>query len=35
MVPKELDWLLSHPETEEHYVGEYIGIVGDKIVGCE
>ena len=32
MVPKELDWLLSHPETEERYAGEYIGIVGDKIV---
>ena len=32
MVPKELDWLLSHPETEEKYVGEYIGIVRDKIV---
>ncbi len=32
MVPKELDWLLSHPETEEKYIGEYIGIVEDKIV---
>jgi hypothetical protein len=32
MNTKELNWLISHPEIEEKYVGEYIGIVGDKIV---
>ncbi len=29
---REFDWLLSHPEIEERYVGEYIAIVGDRIV---
>jgi hypothetical protein len=32
MSNRELNWLLSHPEIEEKYVGEYIAIVGDKIV---
>lgn len=29
---REFNWLLSHPEIEERYVGEYIAIVGDRIV---
>ena len=32
MESKEFEWLMSHPEIEERYVGEYIGIVGNKIV---
>ncbi len=32
MSNEELNWLLSHPEIEEKYVGEYIAIAGDKIV---
>ncbi|MEW6685834.1 MAG: DUF5678 domain-containing protein [Candidatus Edwardsbacteria bacterium] len=32
MCNKELNWLLSHPEIEEKYIGEYIAIVDDKIV---
>ena len=32
MGSKEFEWLISHPEIEEKYVGEYIGIVGDEIV---
>jgi len=32
MRDREFDWLLSHPEVEERYVGEYIAIVGDRII---
>jgi hypothetical protein len=32
MPNRELDWLVLHPELEENYVGEYIAIVGDRIV---
>ena len=32
MLPKEYNWLLSHPEIETEYPGEYIAIIGDKIV---
>ena len=32
MSNREFNWLLSHPEIEEKYVGEYIAIVRDRIV---
>jgi len=32
MKKREFNWLLSHPEIEEKYAGEYIAIVGDKVV---
>ncbi|MFQ5864872.1 MAG: DUF5678 domain-containing protein [bacterium] len=32
MTNKEYNWLLSHPEVETQYGGEYIGIVGDSLV---
>ncbi len=32
MLNKEYRWLLSHPELEIEYTGEYIGIVEDAIV---
>jgi hypothetical protein len=32
MSNRELNWLVSHPEIEEKYVGEYVAIVGEKIV---
>ena len=32
MLPKEYDWLLSHPEIETEYPGEYIAIVGEEVV---
>jgi hypothetical protein len=32
MLPSKYDWLLSHPEIEIEYPGEYIAIVGDKVV---
>jgi len=28
----ELNWLLSHPEIEEKYAGEYIAVASDRIV---
>jgi len=31
MLPKEHEWLLSHPEIETGYAGEYIAIVGESI----
>jgi len=32
MLPKEYDWLLSHPEIEIEYAGEYVAIAGESIV---
>lgn len=32
MLPKEYSWLISHPEIESNYAGEYIAIVDDSIV---
>ncbi len=32
MLNKEYEWLLSHPEVEIEYAGEYIGIVKDSLV---
>jgi hypothetical protein len=32
MIDKEHNWLLSHPQVEVQYPGEYIGIVGDSLV---
>ena len=32
MIDKEYNWLLSHPEVEVQYSGEYIGIVGDSLI---
>lgn len=32
MRSKELSWLLSHPEVENKYAGEYIAIAEDSIV---
>ncbi len=29
---RELNWLVFHPEIEEKHAGEYIAIVGDRIV---
>ena len=29
---KELNWIASHPEERGKYRGEYIAIVGDRIV---
>ena len=31
MLPKENDWLLSHPEIETKYAGKYVAIVGESI----
>ena len=31
MLPKEYNWLLSHPEIETKYAGEYIAIIGESI----
>lgn len=31
-MPKEYEWMLSHPEIESKYAGEYIAIVGELIV---
>ncbi len=31
MSKKEYEWLLSHPEVENQYSGEYIGIVNDSL----
>ena len=30
-MPKEYDWLLSHPEVETKYAGNYVAIVGESI----
>jgi len=32
MPSKEIEWLSNHPEIEEKYVGEYVGIVENRIV---
>ena len=32
MLPKEYDWLLSHPEIETEYAGKYVAIAGESIV---
>jgi hypothetical protein len=32
MANKELNWLLSHPEIESKYAGEYIAIAKDAVV---
>ena len=32
MINKQYNWLLSHPEVEVQYPGEYIGIVEDSLV---
>ena len=32
MIPKESTWLLSNPEVESQYAGEYIAIIGETIV---
>ena len=32
MLPKEYSWLLSHPEIETEYAGEYIAIVAEEVV---
>ena len=32
MLPKEYNWLLSHPEIEKKYSGEYIAIIKESIV---
>lgn len=32
MLQREYDWFLAHPEIVGRYAGEYIAIVGEKIV---
>lgn len=32
MLPKEYNWLLSHPEIDKKYAGEYIAIIGECVV---
>ena len=32
MPSREYSWLLSHPEIETEYPGEYIAIVGEEVV---
>lgn len=32
MLPKEYEWLLSHPEVETEHAGEFIAILGESIV---
>lgn len=32
MLSKEHEWLVSHPEVETKYIGEYIAIVGESVV---
>jgi len=32
MLEKEFNWLITHPEEEQKYPGEYIAIVGEEVV---
>ena len=32
MLPKEYNWLLTRPEIENKYSGEYIAIIGESVV---
>jgi hypothetical protein len=32
MKNREYNWLLSHPEIEDKYGGEYIAIINEKVV---